>query len=186
VRILSVGRLVEEKGADDLLHALARLPKNLDWRLVHVGGGMLADNMRKLAQDINITDKIIWRGALSQDRVLAEYRRADIFALASRIARNGDRDGLPNVLLEAQSQRLACVATQVGAIPELIKDGETGILVAPGDIMNLSLAIEKLIRDPLLRDTLAAAGFDRARHCFDFAECIHELLPRFGLLAPAE
>lgn len=186
VRILSVGRLVEKKGADDLLHALARLPAELDWRLVHVGGGVLANNMRKLAQDININHKIIWRGAVSQDQVLAEYRDADIFVLASRVAKNGDRDGLPNVLLEAQSQRLACIATKVGAIPELIKDRDTGILVAPGDIVNLSLAIEKLIRDPGLRDTLAAAGYLRARHDFDFAGCIRELLPRFGLLAPAE
>jgi glycosyltransferase involved in cell wall biosynthesis len=186
IRILSVGRLVEKKGADDLLRALARLPAELDWRLVHVGGGMLAQDMKNLAQNIDIAHKIIWRGALTQDQVLAEYRDADIFVLASRVAKNGDRDGLPNVLLEAQSQRLACIATKVGAIPELIKDRDTGILVLPGDIENLALAIETLVRDPALRDTLAAAGYLRARQDFDFAGCIRELLPRFGLLVAVE
>ena len=62
-----------------------------------------------------------WRGARTQVELLAEYRAADLFALASRVARDGDRDGLPNVLVEAQSQGLACVATRVSGIPELIE-----------------------------------------------------------------
>ena len=70
---------------------------------------------------------------LAQPEVLAAYREADLFVLASKVAKDGDRDGLPNVLIEAQSQRLACVSTDVSAIPELIEHGVTGLLVPPGD-----------------------------------------------------
>ena len=129
VVILSVARLVEKKGMEVLLDALSRLPAALHWKLVHVGGGPLKRRMAHLASRLNISSKVEWRGALTQDQVLAEYRSADLFALASRVARDGDRDGLPNVLMEAQSQALACVATRLPAIAELVRDGQTGLLV---------------------------------------------------------
>ena len=76
---------------------------------------------------------------------------ADIFALACRIAADGDRDGLPNVLVEASSQRLACVSTNISGVPELLTHGETGLLVPPEDPAALALALERAIRDPALR-----------------------------------
>ena len=82
-------------------------------------------------------------------------RQADIFVLASKIASDGDRDGLPNVLMEAQSQSVPCIATAVSAIPELIEDGVTGRLVAPGDHAALAAAIGELAGDPVLRHRLA-------------------------------
>ena len=88
-------------------------------RFVHVGGGPLRKSLQGRAARLGIERRVTWRGALTQDEVLAEYRKADVFALASRIARDGDRDGLPNVIAEAQSQGLACVATRVSAILEL-------------------------------------------------------------------
>src|SRR6185436_1015442 len=121
VVILSAGRLVEKKGTDVLLDALARLPADLHWRLVHAGGGPLKATLQRRARALGIAERITWRGALPQDELLHEYRAADLFVLACRIARDGDRDGLPNVLMEAQSQSLACVATRVAAIPELIE-----------------------------------------------------------------
>ena len=129
--ILSVGRLVEKKGTDVLLEALARLPADLSWRLVHVGGGPLKEKLARHARRLGIAERVQWRGARTQVELLADYRAADLFALASRVARDGDRDGLPNVLVEAQSQGLACVATRVSGIPELIDDGVTGLLVEP-------------------------------------------------------
>ena len=107
VVILSVARLVEKKGTDVLLRALALIPPQVHWRFVHVGGGPLDARMQRLAAQLGIAAKAQWRGALTQDKLLAEYRNADLFALASRIAADGDRDGLPNVLAEAQSQGLA-------------------------------------------------------------------------------
>src|SRR4051812_41530288 len=104
--------------------------------------------MKRRARDLGIDERIEWRGALTQDRLLAEYRGADLFALASRVARDGDRDGLPNVLAEAQSQGLACVATRVSAIPELMRDGASGLLVQENDPAALARALEALIREP--------------------------------------
>ncbi len=181
VTILSVGRLVEKKGYDHLLDALARLPDGLDWRFVHIGGGPLAEPLAARAARLGLDDRVDWRGAQPQEAVLAAYRSADLFALASRIARDGDRDGLPNVLMEAQSQELACLATRVSAIPELILDGETGVLVPPGDPGALAAALARLIRDPGLRRRLGRAGRDRVRTRFTFEAGLDRLAERFGL-----
>ncbi len=174
-RILSVGRAVPKKGFDTLLQALALLPRDLAWHFTHVGGGGERDRLQALAADLGIADRITWLGARAQDEVLALYRQADIFVLASRVAEDGDRDGLPNVLMEAQSQEVACVATRVSAIPELIQDDETGLLVEPNDPKALSAAIEQLIREPALRRKLAAAGANRIRADFDHERAIGAL-----------
>ena len=97
---------------------------------------------------------IEWRGAQCSGGAEA-YREADLFVLAAKVARDGDRDGLPNVLLEAQSQGLACVATALPGIAELIEDGRTGVLVAPADPAALAAALERMIRSPALRRRLA-------------------------------
>ncbi len=104
-----------------------------------------------------------------------------MFALASRIAANGDRDGLPNVLMEAQSAGIPCVSTQVSAIPELIIDGLTGLLVPPGDTNALCAELERLITDPELRRSLGGAGRKRVRADFDCTRGIDFLAERFGL-----
>ena len=101
--------------------------------------------------------------------------------LASKIAKDGDRDGLPNVLMEAQSQGVAVVATEVSAIPELIEQQKTGLLVPPGDSAALSAALERLIRDQTLRQTLAQAGAKRVRESFNAAHELDILARRFGL-----
>ncbi|MDH3535691.1 MAG: glycosyltransferase family 4 protein [Gammaproteobacteria bacterium] len=181
VTILSVGRAVEKKGYDGLLKALARLPDNLQWRFVHIGGGRLINKLKILSRKLGIESRIDWRGPQQQDRVLMAYREADIFVLNSLIAGDGDRDGLPNVLLEAQSQRLACVATDVSAIPELIIDDDTGILVPPDNPEALSQAIIKLIKEPVLRQTLGIAGEQRVRNSFALEDCIDDLCDRFGI-----
>ena len=182
VTILSVARLVEKKGTDVLLDALARLPKELHWRLVHVGGGPLKSRMQKHAQRLGIADRITWRGALAQDELLAEYRQADLFALACRIARDGDRDGLPNVLAEAQSQGLPCVATRVSAIPELIRE-DTGVLVSEADTVAFAGALQALITDPARRRALGDAGQARLRSEFSLEANFERLARKFGLAA---
>ena len=180
VRILSVGRAVAKKGYDDLLDALARLPRDLDWRFVHIGGGALLDELRDRAHTLGIAERIDWRGPQSQDTVLAALRDADLFALASKTATDGDRDGLPNVLMEAQSQALAVVATKTAGIPELIHDGETGLLVPPADPAVLADAMLRLIRDPVLRRSLGQAGARRVRTDFSLEAGIDTLAARFG------
>jgi glycosyltransferase involved in cell wall biosynthesis len=183
VTILSICRLVEKKGVDVLLDALARLPGS--WRFVHVGGGPLSRDLKAKAEKLGIAERVTWRGALTQERVLEEYRGADIFALASRVARDGDRDGLPNVLAEAQSQGLACVATRVSAIPELLRDGVTGLLVDENDPAALAGAIETLIADPARRRSLGAAGQARVRAEFALERNLDRLAEKFDLATEA-
>jgi glycosyltransferase involved in cell wall biosynthesis len=179
VRILSVGRAVAKKGYDGLLAALARLPPVLNWRFVHIGGGALRDTLRQQAEQLGIASRIEWRGAQPQERVLAAYREADIFVLASRVAADGDRDGLPNVLMEAQSQGVACLATAVPGICELILDETSGLLVPPDSPEALAAALARLIGEPQLRDRLGAAGEERIRRDFSMAPGIARLVTLF-------
>ncbi|HEY3147510.1 MAG TPA: glycosyltransferase family 4 protein [Dongiaceae bacterium] len=179
LRILSVGRAVPKKGYDDLLQALALLPKAMDWRFHHIGGGPLLDDLKSLAETLQIAKFTTWQGSAPQEQVLDAYRAADIFALASCIATDGDRDGLPNVLMEAQSQRVAVVATSLPGIAELVIPNETGLLVPPSAPENLSGALLRLMRDDDLRARLAEAGFQRVRQHFSLERGIDDLERRF-------
>jgi glycosyltransferase involved in cell wall biosynthesis len=181
VRIVSVGRAVAKKGYDDLLQALAALPRDRHWRFEHIGGGKLARRLGRAAERLGIGGRVRWRGARPQADVLAVLREADIFVLASRIAADGDRDGLPNVLMEAQSQGLCCVSTNVGAIPELIEAGVTGMLVPPDEPMALAKALDTLIGDPPRRAALGEAGQRRTRGEFGMNAGIERLAAKFGL-----
>lgn len=177
--IVCVCRAVEKKGLDTLLRALARLPADASWRLTHIGAGPLLASMRRQAGALGIADRIDWRGAQPQTAVLETLRAGDIFAMAPRVAGSGDRDGLPNVLMEAQSQGLPVVATRVSAIPELVTDGETGLLAPPDDDRALADALLRLIRDPALARTLGQAGERRVRGRFDSEAWLDRLAGRF-------
>jgi glycosyltransferase involved in cell wall biosynthesis len=181
VRILSVGRAVPKKGYDDLLDALARLPPDLHWQFTHIGGGKLAKDLKQRAEHLGIARRITWQGSQAQEAVIAAYREADLFVLASKVASDGDRDGLPNVLMEAQSQGLACLATTAAGIPELIRDGETGQLVPPADPVALADALADLIASPRDRLRLGLAGAQGLRLGFSFESGIDRLSRRFGL-----
>lgn len=183
VRLLSVGRAVDKKGYDILLQALARLPTDLHWHFTHIGGGPLLEQLKAQAADLGIAERVTWQGSATQETVIEAYRSADVFALASRRDRDGDMDGLPNVLMEAQSQALACVATTISAIPELILDGETGLLVPSEDVGEFVVALNHMIVDPALRDRLGKAAANRVRQAFGMQNGIAELARRFGLAA---
>lgn len=186
VVLLTVARAVEKKGLDLVLKALARLPADLHWRWVHVGGGPQAKAMRRLERRLGLEGRLHWCGALPQEQVIAAYREADLFVLGSRVARDGDRDGLPNVLMEAQSLGLAVVATRVSAVPELVEDGVTGLLVDPEDAAALSAALAALITDPARRRALGAAGCARVRERFEAGAALAPLLARFAADGAAE
>lgn len=183
VRIVSVGRAVNKKGYNYLLDALAELPGHINWHFTHIGGGELLNELRAKAKELALDDRIDWQGALPQTDVLAHYRRADLFVLPSRISKNGDRDGLPNVLMEAQSQKLACLSTNISGIPELIEHSKTGWLVPQKDVNALKTALYTLITDVALRESLACAGLKRVREHFSLNRGIDQLVEKLKLTA---
>ncbi len=181
LHLLSVGRAVAKKGYDDLLAALEMLPPSLHWRLTHIGGGPLLEKLRRHAGALGLAPRIEWRGAQAHGAVLDAYRAADIFILASKVAADGDRDGLPNVLMEAQSQGLACVATALPGIGELVRDGESGVLVPPASPPQLAAALAMLMREPLRRQAVARAGAERVRRDFSMEAGIAALAACFAV-----
>ncbi len=181
VIILSVGRAVDKKGYDDLLRALQKLPGTRQWQFVHIGDGERLPALKRLGHELGLASRIRWLGAFPQQEVLAWYRRADIFALACRVSADGDRDGLPNVLLEASSQRLAVVSTTVSGIPELIDHEETGLMVPERDIEALARALDRLIGDPNLRMRLGEAGNTKVREHFSLDVHINGIAAQFGV-----
>ncbi|KQT64244.1 MULTISPECIES: glycosyltransferase [unclassified Aureimonas] len=166
VRILSIGRLVDKKGHAGLIEALSRLPADLSARLDIVGGGPLKKELAALAGRLGVGERVRFLGSMAQAEILRLYREADLFALNCRISDDGDRDGLPNVLMEAQSQGLACLSTDVSAVPELLIDGETGLLAPPDDTATFAGALERAVRDPALRARIGRAGLARVRSTF--------------------
>ncbi|MEM1004182.1 MAG: glycosyltransferase [Pseudomonadota bacterium] len=180
-RMISVGRLVEKKGFDRLIDAFARLPESLNWHWTHIGGGALADALRMRAEGFGIAGRIIWQGACDQPEVIEAMRGADLFVLPSRIAADGDRDGLPNVLMEAASQHLPILSTPVSAIPEFIENGTHGVL-SQDDPAALAAAILSLAADPDHAHRMAAAAYDRLVDEFQMDPGIARLSARLSAL----
>ncbi|MEP9389167.1 glycosyltransferase [Mesorhizobium sp. KR9-304] len=177
VTLISVGRLVEKKGYNLLLDALARLPPSLNWRFVHIGGGELSETLKARARKLGLSERVEWRGARDQSEVVAALREADIFVLPSRIASDGDRDGLPNVLMEAASQELPILSTSVSSIPEFIENGKQGVLVEP-DVGELASALAAMIADPYGRAARAEAARERLVEHFGMDAGIDRLVAR--------
>ena len=129
---------------------------------------------------VGLDRRITWLGAQNQEEVIHAYKNTDVFILPSKIARNGARGGIPDVLMEAQSQGVACVATRVAAIPELILHEETGLLSAPGDPEDLARQITRFIVDFDLRRRLAESGRRRVMSEFSFDVCIEAVTIKFA------
>ena len=185
VRLISVGRAVKKKGYDDLLEALALLPRDLHWRFVHIGSGELKDALKAQAEKLGLTERIEWRGALPQDRVIEALRDADIFVLPCKEGPQGDRDGLPNVILEAATQALPILSTDFAGVPEFIIDDATGLLVSPGDYQALATALTRLACDPVLRERLGGSAYERIQTQFSFDAGVDDLAQRLRAhLAP--
>ncbi len=181
-RMLSVGRLVEKKGFDRLLDAFALLPQSLDWHWTHIGGGALNDTLRAHADAKGLSERITWKGACDQPEVIADMRAADLFVLPSRIAQDGDRDGLPNVLMEAASQLLPILSTPVSAIPEFIQSGTHGVL-SKDDPASLAAAMTDLAENPAKATRLARAAHKRLLADFQMDPGIARLSARLSALS---
>jgi glycosyltransferase involved in cell wall biosynthesis len=166
VTIVSVGRAVEKKGYDDLLRALHLIRADRRWTFHHIGDGLLIDRLKERAVHLGLGDRIVWHGARERGAVFDLLEGADLFVLPCRIARTGDRDGLPNVLMEAQALGLPVVSTTVAAVPELIEHGRNGWLVPQKSPSALAAALTRLMDDPALRARLGAAAAVNVRERF--------------------
>lgn len=165
--ILSVGRLVEKKGFPILLRAAGILRScGAEFRLVIIGEGPERADLLHLTAGLGLGEVVEFRGALNAEQVRAAYAEAEVFALASIVASDGDRDGLPNVLLEALACEVPAVATRVSAIPELIEHGRTGLLAKPGDPEDLADQLERMLYDEELRATVSRLGRQKVVHHF--------------------
>lgn len=186
VRIVSVGRAVEKKGYDDALRALAALPADLHWRFAHAGGGNGLERLKLEAQALGLATRVAWLGPLAQPDVVNLLREADVFVLPAKQAVDGDRDGLPNVVMEAASQALAVVATRFAGIPEFIRDGQDGDLVGPGDWEGLSNALNALARDPVRRARLGASARHRLEREFGAEHGLDRIADKLDALRSRE
>ena len=185
VRLLTVGRAVEKKGLDTLVDALAALPDDVHWRWTQMGGGVLSGKLRAQVEQYGLQDRVEIIGSRPQASILQAYRDSDLFVLPCRIASDGDRDGLPNVLVEAQSQGLACISSPISGIVELIENGENGLLTPPDEPHMLKDALQALIADPARRDRMGATGAAWVVRDFDHRSEIGQFIALFedhGLL----
>jgi glycosyltransferase involved in cell wall biosynthesis len=158
-RILSIGRLVEKKGFDVLVRACGEVRRGgIDFELRIIGSGPLRDELLALAEDEGIADRVHLPGSMSQAELAEELAAAELFALTPMVMPDGDRDGIPNVVLEAMAAGVPVVASAVSGIPEVIEDGVNGRLVPPRSPSLLADALTELLRDAPQRARLAAAA----------------------------
>ena len=155
LRILAVGRLVPKKGYSVLIDALAALAdQGVDFECRIVGDGNLRSQLQGEIRRHRLERRVELCGSRVHQEIAAEYGWADVFVQASVVLGDGDRDGIPNSVLEAMSSGVAVVATSVAGIPEVVHDGSTGLLVPPSDDRQLASAIAVLARNTGLRKRL--------------------------------
>jgi glycosyltransferase involved in cell wall biosynthesis len=174
--ILSVGRLVEQKGYDRLLEACQELRRRgRRFRCEIVGDGPLRTALQARVAALGLQDSVQLTGAVVGDTLLEYYERADVFALLSLKASDGDRDGIPNVLIEAMAMELPIVATRYSGIPELVVDQVTGLLVEPEDAMAGADALGELLADRVRCERMGHAGRERVMAHFTSARSASKL-----------
>jgi colanic acid/amylovoran biosynthesis glycosyltransferase len=179
--IVAVGRLVPKKGFDILLEAVARL--YVPCRLVIVGDGPEREPLQQQASELGLNDVVQFTGALDHADTLAWLRSADLFCVPFRIGPDGDRDSMPVVVKEAMAAGVAVVSTNEVGVPEMVVDGETGLLVDPDDIPALAEALDRLLSDPRRRAAMGMAGRRLAEERFDLRMQARRLLEVFGCSA---
>jgi colanic acid/amylovoran biosynthesis glycosyltransferase len=167
-QLLSVGNLIEKKGHKYLIEACHILAQRcVGFYCSIVGEGPNRPELETLITRYRLTSLVELTGALEQHKVCELYQQSDIFALACVVARSGDRDGMPTVLIEAMASGIPVVTTPVTGIPELVTDGENGILVPERDAGALADALQTLIEDKELRINMGHKARQRVAQDFD-------------------
>ena len=183
-QIVSVGRLVTFKGFDDLIDACAELQRRgADFICEIIGDGPLREMLQAKIERLDLSSRVHLLGSLSQNAVLEKLQAADLFALASTTDAQGATDIFPTVILEAMASARPVVSTRLAGIPELVLDGDTGILVSPGDASALTEALQRLVYDRELRLRYGRAGRARIEQHFQIENTVAPLLKLFEAAA---
>lgn len=174
--IFTVARMVPKKGLPTVYHALKLMKeRGILFRHTLVGDGDDREKTLRLITDLNLDDQCRWLGTLTHEKVLDHYRNSDLFVLGCEVASTGDRDGIPNVFVESMAMGVPVVSTHISAIPELVTDGETGLLVPPGSPVLLANAMERMLTDEELRQKVIPAARRKVKTVFDNKKLIQKL-----------
>lgn len=169
LRLLAVGRLVEKKGFHVLLAAAARL--DFPFRLRVIGDGPERGRLSEIIKTRGLGERVTLEGALTHAELPEAYADADAVVVPSILDSSGDRDGLPNVVLEAMACARPVVASRISAVGCAVREGETGLLVPPGDAGALASAIGLLAAAPTLRERLGRRGRVRVERDYEVGRC---------------
>ncbi len=167
--ILSVGRFVEKKGFVYLVKACRALKDrgyNFQCRIVGEPDEQ-TEVIKKLIQDLGLKENILITDGVTQEALRKIYNECTVFVLPCQIVDNGDRDGIPNVLVEAMAMEIPVISTSISGIPELIDDGIDGLLVPQKDVKALADALEKTLKDPVVRVKLGQAAREKVSARFN-------------------
>jgi glycosyltransferase involved in cell wall biosynthesis len=179
-RILTVARLTAKKGLPTIYRALAELKQQgLQFQHTLIGDGDDREAILEMIEQLGLGDSCRWLGTRTHEEVLSHFKKSDLFVLGCEIAENGDRDGIPNVLVESLAMGVPAVSTTVSAIPEILINGKTGITVEPKDPQALALQMMQLLSDNRLRSRLIESGRKRVEDNFDNSRLIEQLAAIF-------
>ena len=179
-KILSVGRLVEKKGFQDLLQALLLVKKRGEaFQCAIYGDGPLCQQLREWIEENGMADEILLKGDCTQQELISIYQNATLFILTPVQTEDGDRDGIPNVLLEAMAVGLPVITTEVAGIPELVENNQNGLLYQPHDVEGISSGIIELLRSAEKRRQLGDAGSKKVKEQFDITQAALRLKTLF-------
>ncbi len=180
LHLLCVGRLVEKKGISFLLHAADMLKRRgIDFQLRICGGGELKPHLSKLALELDLKDEVEFLGEINHEEVIKQLAWCDIYIQPSIQLENGDKDGVPNALLEAMACAKAVVASSIAGIPEVITNGINGILVRPKDPIGLFAALKTLAQNMELRNQLGKNAVVQIRNNWNRKQAHKELKELF-------
>lgn len=175
-KLLTVARLTEKKGLETVYRALAVLrDRGVKFRHVLIGEGDDADKVTNLIKTLGLEDMTTLCGTLTHEQVIKHYADSDLFVLGCRIADNGDRDGIPNVMAESMAMNVPVVATNVSGIPEFLEDRVTGMMVEQNDPRALADAMETILSDDALRKKVTLEARTRITKEFNNKKLIKNL-----------
>lgn len=175
-RILTVARMTAKKGIDTILESLVLLKnRGIDFSYTLIGDGDERDKVMEKIIALGLQEQCRWLGTLPHEQVIKEFEQADVFVLGCRVAQNGDRDGIPNVLVESLAMGLPAVATTVSALPEIIRPGETGLLAKPDNPADMAEALLEMLTNTELRENCIQQGHKLVAARFNNRPLIRDL-----------